>query len=92
MLSDAPVRVALPGGQPLVYVFSAYIPVPYVIAHLRTLAHLEKDVTAQSTTNHDGSYVVPEAIDIGGVSLKPAEQDLLPAMKRVNMGYFTLVT
>jgi hypothetical protein len=63
-----------------------------VIAHLSTLAQLEKAVTAQSTTHPDGSYVVSEAIDIGGVSLKPAEQDLLPAMKRVNMGYFTLVT
>jgi hypothetical protein len=77
MLSDAPVGVALPYGQQLVYVFSAYVLVPYVTTHLRTPAQLEHVVTAQSTINHDGSYVVPETIDIGGLSLAPAKQGLL---------------
>jgi 8-oxo-dGTP pyrophosphatase MutT (NUDIX family) len=36
LLSYAPVRVALPDGQQLVYVFSAYVRVPYVMTHLRT--------------------------------------------------------
>jgi hypothetical protein len=30
-------------------------------------------VTAQSTINPDGSYVVPETIDIGGLNLMPAK-------------------
>jgi hypothetical protein len=47
MLNDAPVRVALNEGQrQLVYFFSAYVPVPYVIANLRTHAKLEQLVTA----------------------------------------------
>jgi 8-oxo-dGTP pyrophosphatase MutT (NUDIX family) len=41
LLSDAPVRVALPVGQQLVYIYSAYVPVPYVTTHLRNHAHLE---------------------------------------------------
>jgi 8-oxo-dGTP pyrophosphatase MutT (NUDIX family) len=36
LLSDAPVRVALPIGQQLVYIYSASVPVPYVTTHLRT--------------------------------------------------------
>jgi hypothetical protein len=83
MLSDVPVRVALPEGQrQLVYVFSASVPVPYVTANLRTHAKLEQDATAQSTINSDGSYVVPATIDINGVSLSPAKHELLPALKR----------
>jgi ADP-ribose pyrophosphatase YjhB (NUDIX family) len=72
LLSDAHVRVALPAGQHLVYVYSAFVPVPYVTSHLRTLAQLEQVVTAQSTINPDGSYVVPETLDIGGLNLTPA--------------------
>jgi hypothetical protein len=34
MLSDAPVRVSLPDGQLLVYVYTATAPVPYVTNHL----------------------------------------------------------
>jgi ADP-ribose pyrophosphatase YjhB (NUDIX family) len=34
LLSDAHVRVALPGGQQLVYIYSAYVPVQYVTNHL----------------------------------------------------------
>jgi ADP-ribose pyrophosphatase YjhB (NUDIX family) len=81
LLSDAPVRVALHERQQLVYVYSAYVPVPLVTSHLRTHAQLEEVVTAQSTINPDGSYVVPETLDIGGLNLTPAETGLLPAVK-----------
>jgi hypothetical protein len=74
LLSDAPVRVALPVGQHLVYVYSAFVPIPYVTTHLCTLAQLEHVVTTQSTINPDGYYVVPETIDIGGMSLRPLFQ------------------
>jgi ADP-ribose pyrophosphatase YjhB (NUDIX family) len=63
LLSDAHVRVALPEGQQLVYVYSAYVHVPYVTTHLRTPAQLEQAVTAHSTINPEGSYVVPETQD-----------------------------
>jgi 8-oxo-dGTP pyrophosphatase MutT (NUDIX family) len=46
LLSDAHVRVALPVGQHLVYVYSIFVPVPYVTTHLRTPAQLEQIVTA----------------------------------------------
>jgi ADP-ribose pyrophosphatase YjhB (NUDIX family) len=81
LLSDAHFRVALPVGQQLVYVYSASVHVPYVTTHLRTPAQLEQAVTAQSTINPDGSYVVPETIDVGGPNLTPAKKGLLPAMK-----------
>jgi ADP-ribose pyrophosphatase YjhB (NUDIX family) len=81
LLSDAPVRVALHVGQQLVYVYTACVPVPYVTTHLRTHAQLEHDVTSHSTINPDGSYVVPETIDIGGLTLTPAKTGLLLAMK-----------
>jgi 8-oxo-dGTP pyrophosphatase MutT (NUDIX family) len=72
MLNDAPVRVAIhEGQQQLVYVFSPYVPVPYVTTHLRKPAQLEQVVTAQSTINHNGSYVVPATIDIDDLSLTP---------------------
>jgi ADP-ribose pyrophosphatase YjhB (NUDIX family) len=93
LLSDAPVRVALPEGQQLVYVYSAFVPVPFVTSHLRTHAQLEHVVTAQSTINPDGSYVVPEALDIGGLNLTPAKTGLLPAAKHkselLHFGYVT---
>jgi hypothetical protein len=57
--------------------------VPYVTTHLRTPAQLEQVVTAQSIINPDGSYVVPETIDVGGsMNLTPAKTGLLLAMKR----------
>jgi ADP-ribose pyrophosphatase YjhB (NUDIX family) len=77
LLSDAPVRVALRVGQHLVYVYTASVPVPCVTTHLRTLAQLDQVVTAQSTTNPDGSYVVPETIDVGGLNLTPVKTGLL---------------
>jgi 8-oxo-dGTP pyrophosphatase MutT (NUDIX family) len=93
LLSDAPVRVALPEGQQLVYVYSAYVPVPFVTSHLRTHAQLEHVVTTLSTINPDGSYVVPETFDIGGLNLTPAKTGLLLAVKRkselLHFGYVT---
>jgi ADP-ribose pyrophosphatase YjhB (NUDIX family) len=81
LLSDAHVRVALLVGQQLVHIYSASVLVPYVTTHLRTPAKLEQAVTAQSTINLDGSYVVREPIDIGGLNLTPAETGLLNARK-----------
>jgi ADP-ribose pyrophosphatase YjhB (NUDIX family) len=93
LLSDAHVRVALPVGQQLVYIYSAFVHVPYVTTHLRTPAQLEQAATAQSTINPDGSYVVPETLDIGGLNLTPAKTGLLPAMKHksglLHFGYVT---
>jgi 8-oxo-dGTP pyrophosphatase MutT (NUDIX family) len=94
LLSDAPVRIALPEGQRrLVNVFSAYVPVPYVTSNLRTPAKLEQVVTTQSTINSDGSYVVPATIEIDGLSLTPAKHGLLPSLKRrfelLQFGYVT---
>jgi ADP-ribose pyrophosphatase YjhB (NUDIX family) len=93
LLSDAPVRVAVPDGQQLVYVYSASVAVPYVTTHLRAPAQLEQAVTSQSTNNPDVSYVVPEKIDIGGLSLNSVEKGLLPSMKHKNelphFGYLT---
>jgi ADP-ribose pyrophosphatase YjhB (NUDIX family) len=73
LLSDALVRVALLEGQLLVYVYSAFVPVPVATSNLRAPAPLEHAVTAQSTINPDGSYVVPETLDIGGLNLTPAQ-------------------
>jgi hypothetical protein len=92
-LSDAPVRVALLVGQQLVYVYTASVPVPYITTHLRTPAQLEQALTAQSTINPDGSYVVPETIDIGGLNFTAAKTGLLLAMKHkselLHFGYVT---
>jgi ADP-ribose pyrophosphatase YjhB (NUDIX family) len=46
LLSDAHVRVALPEGQQIVYVYSAYVPVSFATSHLRTPAQLKQVVTA----------------------------------------------
>jgi 8-oxo-dGTP pyrophosphatase MutT (NUDIX family) len=93
LLSDAPVRVALTDGQQLVYVYSASVPVLFATSHLRTLAQLEQAVTTQSTINPDGSYVVPETLDIGGLNLTPAQTGLLPFVKHkselLRFGYVT---
>jgi 8-oxo-dGTP pyrophosphatase MutT (NUDIX family) len=93
LLSEAPLRVALPAEQQLVYIYSAFVPVPYVTIHLHTLAQLEQAVTAPSTINRDGSYVVPETLDIDGLNLTPAKTWLLPAMKHkselLHFGYVT---
>jgi hypothetical protein len=74
-------------------VYSAYVPVPFVTSHLRTHAQLEQAVTAQSTINPDGSYVVPETFDIGGLNLTPAKTGLLPAVKhKSELHHFGYVT
>jgi hypothetical protein len=74
-------------------VYTAYVPVPFVTSHLRTPAQLEHVVSAQSTINPDGSYVVPETLDIGSLNLTPAKTGLLPAMKHnselLHFGYVT---
>jgi ADP-ribose pyrophosphatase YjhB (NUDIX family) len=41
LLTDAPVCVAIFEGQQLVYVYSAFVPTPFVTTHLRTPAQLE---------------------------------------------------
>jgi ADP-ribose pyrophosphatase YjhB (NUDIX family) len=93
LLSDALVRVALPDGQQLVYVYSASVHVPYVTSHVRTPAQLEQIVRAQSTINPDCFYVVPETIDVGGMNLTPAKTGLLTAMKhKSELLYFGYVT
>jgi ADP-ribose pyrophosphatase YjhB (NUDIX family) len=93
LLSDAPVRVALPEGQQLVYVYSASVPVLFVTSHLRTPAQLEQAITAQSTINPDGSYVVPETLNIGSLNLTPAHTGLLHVVKHkselLHFGYVT---
>jgi ADP-ribose pyrophosphatase YjhB (NUDIX family) len=93
LLSDAPVRVELPDGQHLVFVYSASVPVSFATSHLRTHAQVEQAVTAQSTINPDGTYVVPETINIDGLNLTPAHTGLLPAVKYkselLHFGYVT---
>jgi 8-oxo-dGTP pyrophosphatase MutT (NUDIX family) len=93
LLSDAPVRVALHDGQQLVFVYSASVPVPFATSHVRTHAQVEQVVTAQSTINPDGTYVVPETIIIDGLNLTPAQTGLLPAVKHkselLHFGYVT---
>jgi ADP-ribose pyrophosphatase YjhB (NUDIX family) len=94
LLSDAPVRIALPEGQrQFVCVFSAYVPVPYETTNSRTPAKLEQVVTTRSTINPDGSYIVPATIDIDGLSLTPAKHGLLPILKQtyesLRFGYVT---
>jgi ADP-ribose pyrophosphatase YjhB (NUDIX family) len=93
LLSDAPFRVALPVGLQLVYVYSAFVHVPCVTTHLCTPAHLEHVVTTQSTVCPEGSYVVSETIDIGGLNLTPGKTGSLLAMKHkselLHFGYVT---
>jgi hypothetical protein len=64
-----------------------------VTTHLRTPAPLEQAVTSQPNIDPDGSYVLPETIDIGGLTLTPAKTGLLPALKQKNellhFGYVT---
>jgi 8-oxo-dGTP pyrophosphatase MutT (NUDIX family) len=68
LLSINYVRVPLLAEKhELVYVFAAYVPVPYVTDNLRTLAKVEQAVIAQSTNHHDSTYVIPCTIDIDGL-------------------------
>jgi hypothetical protein len=57
------------------------------------LLRLEQCVTAQSTINPDGSYVVPETLDIDGLNLRPAKTGLLSVMKhKSELLHFCYVT
>jgi ADP-ribose pyrophosphatase YjhB (NUDIX family) len=70
VLSNNPVRVSLREGRHQhVYVFSASIPVTFAAANIHTPAKIVQDITAQSTINHNGNYVVLATIDIDGLSL-----------------------
>jgi 8-oxo-dGTP pyrophosphatase MutT (NUDIX family) len=89
LLSDASLLVTLPQGRQLVYVYSASIHVMFATNNLRTPAQVEQDVTAQSTVNPDGTYVVPETINIDGLNLTPAQTGLL---RGTRVSYFTSVT
>jgi ADP-ribose pyrophosphatase YjhB (NUDIX family) len=93
LLSDAPVRIALHVGQQLVYVYTASVPVPYVTTHLRAPAQLEQAITTRSILNPNGSYVVPETNDVGGLTLTPAKTGLRHALKHkselLHFGYVT---
>jgi hypothetical protein len=94
LLTDAPLHVALPRGRrQYVYVYSACIPVPYLIAHLPTPAKLQLVAIAQSTINPHCSYVIPTTIDIDGLSLTLAKNGLLSALIRkyelLHFGYVT---
>jgi ADP-ribose pyrophosphatase YjhB (NUDIX family) len=94
LLRYNPVRVSLPEGKSqLVYVFSVYVPVPFVTTNLRTLDKLEQAFSAHSTVNPDGTYVFLESIDIDGLSLTPTKTGLLPSRVRkfelLHFGYVT---
>jgi hypothetical protein len=93
LLSGKPVRVVPlhAAKYQLVYAFSAFVPVPYVTASLRTHAKVEQAVTAQSAIHHDGSYVVPATVDIDNLSLTPSKIELgketESTYKRLHFGY-----
>jgi ADP-ribose pyrophosphatase YjhB (NUDIX family) len=93
MLSGEHVVITLPQGRQLVYVYSASIPVLFAANNLRTPAQVEQAVLAQSIVNPDGIYVVPETINIDGLTLTPAHKELLRAEKHnselLHFGYVT---
>jgi hypothetical protein len=62
-----------------------------VRANVRSLAKVEQVDTAPPTISLDGTNVVPELIDIDGLSLTPTKTGLLLALY-VNLSYFTLAT
>jgi hypothetical protein len=83
LLGNNPERVLLPKGKyQVVYVFSAFVPVPFVAANIRTHAKLVQAITAQSTNNPYVNYVVSATIDIDGLSVKPTKIWLLLAIIR----------
>jgi ADP-ribose pyrophosphatase YjhB (NUDIX family) len=93
LLSGEPVIITLPQGRQLVYVYSASFPVLFATNNIRTLAQVEHAVLAQSTVNPDDTYVVPETINIDGLTLTPAQKGLLRAEKHksklLHFGYVT---
>jgi hypothetical protein len=66
----------------LLYVFSVYVPIPFVAANIRTHAKLVQAVTTQSTINQDDTYVVLSTIDMDGLSLTPIKTGRLPEVIR----------
>jgi hypothetical protein len=81
-----------PGPPPLLRRRAPLVPVFYVSTNLRTLAaKVEQALRAQSTINHDGTYVVSKSFDIDGVSITPSETGLLPLLI-ISSTHFTLVT
>jgi hypothetical protein len=93
MTSNNPVRVSLHEGKDqLVYVFSVFVPVPFVATHIRTRVKLMQAVTTHSTIIRDGTYVVPATIDIDGLSLTPTKAGRLPdAMRKFELLHFGYV-
>jgi hypothetical protein len=65
----------------------------FATSHLRTPAQVEQALTAQSTINPDGTYVVPESINIDGLNLTLAKTGLLCDEKHkselLHFGYVT---
>jgi ADP-ribose pyrophosphatase YjhB (NUDIX family) len=85
------VRVPLPKHQ-LVYVFSASLTIPYVIATLRTPAKVERVVTIRSTIHSKGSYVFPATVDIDVLSLTPSRTGLVKEIPcKIEMLHFGYV-
>jgi hypothetical protein len=73
----------LEGKQQIVYVFSAFVPEPYMTTNLlRTSPKVSQHITTHSTINFDGFYVVPATIVIGGLLLTPFKIGLLLATRR----------
>jgi 8-oxo-dGTP pyrophosphatase MutT (NUDIX family) len=74
----AHVRLSLHGDKlSQMYVYSAFVHVPYANANLRTLAKVEEVVISQSIIHHDGYYVVQTTVDIDGYTMTPTITDLL---------------
>jgi hypothetical protein len=75
----------------LVYVFSAYIPLPFISANIRTLPKVIQVVTTQSVINLDGTYVVLVTLNIDGLSLTPTKTgrllDVIPKFELLHFGY-----
>jgi hypothetical protein len=65
----------------------------FATSNLRTPAQVEHVVVAQSIVNPDGTYGVPETINIDGMTLTPAQKGLLRAEKHkselFHFGYVT---
>jgi hypothetical protein len=88
LLTGAPARVFLLLGEKHqhVYVYSAYVPFPYVNANLRTPAKVEQAVVAQSTIHYyDGSHHAdPTTVDIDGLIMPPSLTGLNKGSRRKN--------
>jgi hypothetical protein len=82
----------LEGEHQRVYVFSTYVPVPYVESNVSTPAKLVQDVTAQSIISYDGTYAIPTTIDIDDLSLTPTKtRRLLEITRKFGLLHFGYV-